>query len=138
MKVIGKKCYLHKIGLKEKKIITGWRNDLEVIKMLKDYYMMNGNDPEEVLGKILDEYNYSIKDMFTNELIGNCGFFEIDRISKKGKLVVFIGNKKYWNMGYDVEAMSLLPRNDTKHFCEIQVNLYDNKRIKKGFKILGG
>ena len=137
MKITGKICYLSKIGLKEKNAIIGWRNDLEVIKMLKDHYMMNGNDPEEIIMKILNDNNFSIKDILTNELIGNCGFFEIDHINKKGKMVVFIGNKKYWNMGYDTEAMTLLPRNDTKDLCELQINLYDNTRIKKGYKILG-
>ena len=41
-------------------------------------------------------------------------------------------------MGYDTEAMTLLPSNETEVFNEIQINLYDNKRAKKGHKILGG
>jgi RimJ/RimL family protein N-acetyltransferase len=43
----------------------------------------------------------------TEELIGNCGFMDIDHINKTSEVGVFIGNKKNWNKGFGTEALSL-------------------------------
>lgn len=44
------------------------------------------------------------------EMVGTCGFHEVDWRSRAAELGIFIGEKKYWNQGYGTETMSLLLR----------------------------
>jgi RimJ/RimL family protein N-acetyltransferase len=146
-KLVGKKCYLSPIDLNDAEKYTEWLNDLEVIANLGPLYsgIINVEGEKEVLKDLSQKHNYSIVDIETNELIGNCGFLEIDNVNQIAEIGIFIGNKSFWNKGYGTEAMTLLVDYGFK-----ALNLYNillrvcsfNERAikcyeKTGFKIIG-
>ena len=97
------------------------------------------------LEKLSKEHTYSIIDIATNELIGNCGYDSIDHVNQTAGIGIFIGNKKYWNKGYGTEALILLMDFGFKalNLHNIFLNVYSfNERAircyeKIGFKIIG-
>jgi RimJ/RimL family protein N-acetyltransferase len=145
-KMVGQKCYLSPIDVNDVEKFTEWLNDLEITRNLLTYPMMIclGNE-KEMLEKLSREHTYSIIDNEKNELIGNCGFNDIDFINQTAEVGIFIGNKKYWNKGYGTEALSLIIDYGFKalNFHNIFLKVYSfNERAVKcyekvGFKSIG-
>ena len=140
-KIIGIKCFLSPIDINDFEKFTEWLNDLEVTQNLSIYpVMINSKNEKEILEKLSNEHNYSIIDISTNELIGNCGFIEMDHINQTGEIGIFIGNKIYWNKGYGTEAMSLLIDFGFKalNLHNIMLRVYDyNKNAIKCYEKIG-
>jgi len=140
-KIIGIKCFLSPIDVNDFEKFTEWLNDLEVTQNLSIYpVMINLKIEKEILEKLSNEHNYSIIDISTNELIGNCGFIDIDHINQTGEIGIFIGNKNYWNKGYGTEAMSLLIDFGFKalNLHNIMLKVYDyNKNAIKCYEKIG-
>jgi len=92
------------------------------------------------LSDLSKDHNYSIIDLETEELIGNCGFLDIDHINQTSEVGIFIGNKKYWNKGYGTEALSLLVDYGFKalNFHNIMLKVYEyNKSAIKCYEKIG-
>jgi len=145
-KMAGKKCYLSPIDVNDVEKFTEWLNDLEVTKYLIVYpHIISIENEKGFLEKLSKEHTYSIVDNITNELIGNCGFGDIDHINQTAEVGIFIGNKKYWNKGYGTEALNLLLDYGFKalNLHNIFLRVYSfNERARKsyektGFKIIG-
>jgi RimJ/RimL family protein N-acetyltransferase len=145
-KLVGKKCYLSPIDTNDAEKFTEWLNDMEIITNLQLYNTVINTENEKIfLNDLSKEHNYSIIDMETDELIGNCGFIDIDNLNQTAEVGIFIGNKNYWNKGYGTEALSLLMDYGFKalNLHNILIRVYDyNKRAKKcyektGFKEIG-
>ena len=145
-KLVGKKCYLSPINTDDAVKFTEWLNDIEVIINLNFYErIINVNDEKVVLEKISKGHNYSIIDLEKEELIGNCGFLNIDHLNQSGDVGIFIGNKKYWDKGYGSEALSLLLDYGFKalnlHSVQLSVYSFNKRAIKSyekcGFRIIG-
>ena len=146
-KIVGKKCFLTPIDENDAEKITEWLNDLEVTKNLVAMYtsVINVNTEKEFLEKLAKEHNYSIIDIETNELLGNCGFKHVDNLNQTGEVGIFIGNKKFWNKGYGTEAFSLLIDFGFKvlnlHNISLRVTSFNQRGLKVyekiGFKIIG-
>ena len=93
-KLIGKKCYLAPIDINDAEKYTEWLNDMEIIKNLQLYNAMISLESERAfLNNLSKEHNYSIIDLETNELIGNCGFIDIDFLNQTAEIGIFLGNK---------------------------------------------
>ena len=145
-KMIGEKCYLSPIDVNDLEKFTEWLNDLEVTVNLVHYPQIISLESEkEILGRIAKSHTYSIIENETNELIGNCGYSDLDHINQIGEVGIFIGNKNYWNKGYGKEALSLLIDYGFKalnlHNIGLRVFSF-NERAKRmyekiGFKIIG-
>ena len=127
-------------------IYTEWLNDLEITANLSMYHsIINIEIEKEFLEKLSKEHNYSIIENNTNEVIGSCGFIELDHINQTAEAGIFIGNKKYWNKGYGTEAFQLLLDFGFKalnlHNIILKVYSFNERAIriynKIGFKKIG-
>jgi RimJ/RimL family protein N-acetyltransferase len=108
-KILGKSCYLSPICLDDAELYAKWLNDPEVSKYLSLRSMNVSAESEKgFLEKLQREHNYAIVDLQKDELIGNCGFVEIDSLNRTGEVGIFIGNRDYWGKGYGTEALKLL------------------------------
>jgi RimJ/RimL family protein N-acetyltransferase len=145
-KMIGKKCYLSPIDRNDAEKFTEWLNDVEVTVNLQMYNtVINVESEKAFLDTLSKEHNYSIIDKETDELIGNCGFMEIDHVNQTAEVGIFIGNKNYWNKGYGDEALTLLLDYGFKalnlHNILLKVYDYNTRAIKTyeniGFKKIG-
>ena len=146
-KLVGEKCYLSPIDLNDAEKYTEWLNDLEIITNLGPLYcgILNVEGEKEILKDLSQKHNYSIIDIETNELIGNCGFLEIDNLNQIAEIGIFIGNKKFWDKGYGTEAMVLLMDYGFKalnlHNILLRVFSFNERAIKcyekVGFRVIG-
>jgi len=145
-KLTGKKCYLSPIDLGDAEKFTGWLNDLEVTENLSLYPQAISLEGEkDILGRVASGHNYSIIDIATNELLGNCGFVSVDHLNQTAEVGIFIGNKDYWSKGYGSEALRLLMDFGFKalNLHNIGLTAYSfNKRAIKcyekiGFRLMG-
>ena len=146
-KLVGKKCYLSPIDINDAGKYTEWLNDLEITNNLGPLYSraINVENEKVFLENLSKDHNYSIIDLETNELIGNCGFLEVDNLNQTGEVGIFIGNKSFWDKGYGTEALTLLLDYGFKalNLHNIQLKVFDyNKRgirsyEKIGFKLIG-
>jgi RimJ/RimL family protein N-acetyltransferase len=140
-KLIGNKCFLSPIDPNDAEKFTEWLNDLELTINLTLYNsIINAENERIFLNDLAKEHNYSIIDLETNELIGNCGFVDMDNVNQTAEVGIFIGNKNYWNKGYGSEALSLLMDYGFKalNLHNILIRVYDyNKRAKKSYEKIG-
>jgi len=140
-KMIGKKCYLSPININDAEKYTEWLNDLELTMNLTLYNsIINVETEKAFLENLSKEHNYSIIDIETNELIGTCGFIDLDHLNQTAEVGIFIGNKSYWNKGIGTEALMLLLDYGFKalNFHNIQLRVYSfNERAIKSYKKIG-
>ena len=125
---------------------TEWLNDLEVTENLMLYsHIISLESEKEFLEKLSKGHNYSIIDINTNVLIGNCGYVNIDNLNQTAEAGIFIGNKDYWDRGYGTEALMLLMDYGFKainlHSIFLRVYSFNKRAIKAyekiGFKRIG-
>jgi RimJ/RimL family protein N-acetyltransferase len=145
-KMVGKNCYLSPVDVNDVEKFTEWLNDLEVTRNLTLYsYVISLGSEKEALEHLSKNHNYSIIDIKTNELIGNCGYVDLDHLNQAGEVGIFIGNKNFWNRGYGTEALSLLLDYGFKalnlHNICLKTYSFNERAIKSyekiGFKIIG-
>ena len=145
-KMLGKKCYLSPIDMNDAEKYTEWLNDLEVTEPLSMYHVSINVDTErEILAKLSKEHSYGIVDLKTNELIGTCGYMDLDHLNQTAEAGIFIGNKDYWNKGFGTESFQLLLdygfRVLNLHNVMLRVYSFNDKALqmyeKLGFKIIG-
>ncbi|MCL2007457.1 MAG: GNAT family N-acetyltransferase [Treponema sp.] len=146
-KLVGTKCYLSPINENDAEKFTKWLNNLEMTQYLSALFTKSINVQSEraILERLAKEHNYSIIDIKTNELLGNCGFVNLDHINQTSDVGIFIGNKDYWGKGYGTEALSLLVdfgfRVLNLHCISLIVISFNKRAIRSyekiGFKIIG-
>jgi len=145
-KLIGKKCYLSPIDTNDAVKFTEWLNDMEVIVTLQLYgSIINLESEKAFLDTLSKEHSYSIIAIEKEELIGNCGFLDVDHVNQTAETGIFIGNKTYWNKGYGAEALSLLMDYGFKalNLHNIMLRVFEGNKgaircyEKIGFKLIG-
>ncbi len=115
-------------------MFTGWINDPEVRYGLLLFLPMSLANEEQWFDNMLkrpqEEQPMTIETKKGKEwiAIGNCGFFEIDKISRSGEVGIMIGEKEYWNQGFGTEAMKLLLKHgfETLNLNRVLLRVYSN------------
>lgn len=146
-KLVGERIYLSPINLEDIDKYTEWINDLEIaINLGNAAEVFNQEKEKEMLEKLLEDgYHFAIVDKSQDELLGNCGLFDLDKIHKTGEFGIFIGNRNYWDKGYGSEAIRLLLDYGFNllnlHNISLSVYSFNHRAIscyqKLGFKIIG-
>ncbi|MDD5450222.1 MAG: GNAT family protein [Candidatus Omnitrophica bacterium] len=110
----GKDLYLRGIEKKDLEKIVNWINDPEVT-----HYLFMGDRPahlellQEQWEKEIrnpNEVSFAIVEKKADKMIGWCGLYTINWISRAAEYRIFIGDKKYWNKGVGTETAGLLLR----------------------------
>ena len=128
---------------------TEWLNDLELIVNLQLFDSVINVEHERAFlsnsSNLSNSHDYSIIDIEKDEIIGNCGFLDIDNLNQTAEVGIFIGNKNYWDKGYGTEALNLLLDYgfNALNLYNVMLKVYScNKRAirsyeKVGFKQVG-
>lgn len=99
---------------------VGWLNDPEVRRYLSLNMPISMASEEQWFENMLKlpapEQPFAIEIRKTStenetdtwEMIGNCGFMDIDHTARSAEVGLFIGDKSCWNKGYGTEVMRLL------------------------------
>ncbi len=108
-KLVGKKCYLAPLDVNDAEKFTEWFNDLELMMNIDLYHApINVEFERSFLSNPPNPHTYSIVDIETDKLIGDCGFVNIDNLNQTAEVGIVIGDKNYLNKGYGTEALTLL------------------------------
>jgi len=108
-KITGERIYLSPMNKDDVEIYTKWMNDAEVSVNLGEYTkMVTLNSEQKNLESMTsDGKNFAII-LNDDTLIGNISLFEIDNISRKATVGLFIGEKENRGKGYGTEALRLI------------------------------
>ena len=108
-KITGERIYLSPMNKDDVEIYTKWMNDAEVSVNLGQYTkMITLNSEQKNLESMTsDGQNFAII-LNDDTLIGNISLFEIDNISRKATVGLFIGEKENRGKGYGTEALRLI------------------------------
>ena len=94
-----------------------WLNDPEVYRYLGAMslpFSMNNEEQwfENMLKRSREEQPFAIEVREDDkwQLVGNCGFFDINWSARSAEVGIFIGDKPCWNKGYGTEVIRLLLR----------------------------
>lgn len=104
--------YLSPTNVEDGEIYTKWLNDFKVTDYIGKSSVVCTLEAEK---KWLEENNqrqnkivFAIIDKEKDELIGNCGLYEINTVSRTATLGIFIGEEEGRNKGYGTEVVGLL------------------------------
>ena len=108
-KIIGENLYLSPINKDDCEIYTKWLNDVKVSGNLGNYkQMISLMSEQKILEELAVGQTYAIVLNDNDKLIGNIGFNEIDNITRKASVGLFIGEKENRGKGYGAEALRLI------------------------------
>jgi RimJ/RimL family protein N-acetyltransferase len=144
--VYGKRIRLRAVEREDVQKFHEWVNDPEVTRNLGLYLPMSMQDETtwfEGLGKRDPNEKplaIEIRKGKAWKLIGNCGAFGIDNVSRSAELGIMIGAKEEWNKGYGSEAMTLLLQHgfETLNLHRLFLRVYEeNVRAVRSYEKAG-
>jgi RimJ/RimL family protein N-acetyltransferase len=109
-KIAGERIYLSPVNLDDAVQYTKWLNDPAVSTSLGQYRrLISLPNEQETLKRLAAEgHNYAIVLKGGDELIGNISLFDIDHISRRATLGLFVGDGERRGKGYGAEAIRLI------------------------------
>jgi len=109
-KIVGERLYLSPMHTGDAEIYTQWLNDASVSDNLGTYTkMISLASEEKALERMACEgHNYAMVLLSGDRLIGNISLMEIDGISRRATIGLFIGDAENRGKGYGAEALRLL------------------------------
>jgi len=136
-----KKVTLRSVEKHDLESLRSWRNDPSLRKYFREHKeITEANQKAWYETKVLkdpNQYNFSI---YVNEdLIGHCGLYYIDWISRSAEFGIYIGDMCYRKGGYGSDSLRTLIKygfedlNLNKIWCEV----YDNNESIHLYKYLG-
>jgi RimJ/RimL family protein N-acetyltransferase len=108
-KIVGDRIYLSPISLQDIERYTAWLNDLSTTRFLtlaSAQVTLQGEG--EAIAALAKKQSYAIVEKGSDELLGNCGLFEIDPVHRSAEVGIFLGDDLRRGGGYGTEALKLL------------------------------
>tara|TARA_B100001093_G_scaffold277982_1_gene265686 strand:- start:3580 stop:4110 length:531 start_codon:yes stop_codon:yes gene_type:complete len=129
--VKGKKIILTRVEKENLEQLRKWRNIPELRKYFREHKIIGIDNQlkwyeNRVLGDS-NQYNFEIRTQ-ENKLIGHCGLYYINWISRTGEFGIYIGDNDYRNGGYGSDALRTLIKygfedlNLNRIWCEVYSN----------------
>jgi len=128
---------------KDLMILHKWINDPEVIQYTNVFRPISEMEQKEwfySLHKNKNQHIFAIESKAKERIIGTCGLYDIDPVSRKAELRIKIGDKEYWGHGTGTNAVKLLVEfgfsslNLKKIWLKV---MKDNIRAVKSYKKVG-
>jgi len=142
-KLEAKRVYLSPARVEDADLYITWLNDPEVTNFLgASHNTLTFLNEKKMLEEILSKKDpfFAIIDKQSDKLIGNVGLFNIDRLSQKSEIGIFIGNKDFRNKGIGQEVMTLMVDYgfNILNLHSIYLNTYSfNERAIAAYKKIG-
>jgi RimJ/RimL family protein N-acetyltransferase len=108
-KIVGKRLYLSPMNLEDAERYAQWLNDLSTTRYLtlaSAQVTLHGE--REAMANLSKDHAYAIVEKDGDALLGNCGLFAIDSVSRSAEVGIFIGEESKRGQGYGSEALRLL------------------------------
>ena len=108
-KIVGERLYLSPMNIEDAETYVKWMNDRKVTDNLgntKSVCRVPG-EKEYIESRKSSDYDFSIV-LNDDTLIGNISLMDVDLVSRKATLGIFIGDELNRSKGYGTEAMKLL------------------------------
>ena len=108
-KIVGERLYLSPMNVEDAENYVNWLNSRNVsdnLGMTASVVRVPG-EKEYIESKKSNDYDFSIV-LNDDTLIGNISLMDVDNVSGKATLGVFIGDESNRNKGYGTEAIKLL------------------------------
>jgi RimJ/RimL family protein N-acetyltransferase len=123
-----------------------WINDPEVRQGISAFLPLSMAREEhwfeEMLKRPIEEHPFALEIQQDKKwtLIGSCGIFDIDWISRRAEIGIMIGVKSQWNKGYGTETMRLILKHgfETLNLHRLFLRVFDtNPRAIRAYEKAG-
>ena len=138
----GKKVYLTTVEEENLEQMREWRNEPGLRRYFREYREISRTMQKKWFEKINNDnnqVNFEIHDAVTGKIIGHCGLYYINWVSRTGEFGIYIGDKEYRSGGYGSDTLRTLVKygfedlNLNRIWCEV----YDNNSSIEVYKHLG-
>ena len=108
-----------------------WRNNPDLRKYFREYREISDYMQDKWYEKAMsdpNQVNFEIRDPKADILIGHCGLYYIDWISRHAEFGIYVGHNSYKSSGYGSDALRALiiygfnELNLNKIWCEVYSN----------------
>ena len=145
-KIVGERLYLSPMNVEDAETYVKWMNDRKVTDNLGNTRRVCTllGEKEYIESRKNDNYDFSIV-LNDDTLIGNISLMDVNLVSRKATLGIFIGEEENRSKGYGTEAMKLLVDYGFNilglHNIDLNVYAFNERAIKAyekvGFKEYG-
>jgi len=131
--IFGDRIRLRAIERANLAAFVDWINDPEVRQGISSFLPLSLVREErwfeETLKRPIEEHPFALEIQQDKKwaLIGSCGIFDIDWISRKAEIGIMIGDKRQWNKGYGTDTMRLILKHgfETLNLHRLYLKVYD-------------
>ncbi len=107
------KIVLRAISDSDSEKLFEWVNDRELKSYTDHFHPVSEAEHKAWFNSVFhrkDQVLFGIEDNDKKLLIGTCGLFELDFVSRQGELRIKLGDKNYWGSGAGTQAVLELVR----------------------------
>jgi RimJ/RimL family protein N-acetyltransferase len=144
--LVSKRVRLRAVEREDLPRFQRWLNDEEVYAGLTIYLPLSLVDEEKWFEDMTkapaDEHLLAIEICQGDAWVpvGSCGFHNVDHRVRSAEVVIFIGEKPYWNQGYGTQVMRMFLRHgfDTLNLNRIYLRVFEtNLRAIRSYERAG-
>ena len=130
--IVGKKCYLTDVDSESNEALRAWRNNPEIRQYFREHREITKSMQKDWYEKRVhnnpNQYDFEIHDIETKKLIGHCGLYYVNWVSRMAEFSIYVGDMDYRGKGIGSDALRTLisygfnQRNLNKIWCEVYSN----------------